>query len=79
MPTKTNYQWSSVSAHSLESVTIPGPHDVNKPYFIGVYGETDCVFSIIAGTTNVVQRIQAGVPVRGSVAQGTIQYYIIQQ
>jgi hypothetical protein len=78
LPTKENSLWNSTQSQALEFITIPPPHDVNKPYIIGVYGVKTTQFSIVALTDNVVQTVQQGIPIRATVAAGRAVQFVFQ-
>jgi len=76
-PTNSSYQWSSRN-YGRDAITIYAADGcINCRYIILAYAYTHTLYSIVATTSQSVQRMESGIPVFVSLQQGGWSYYSI--
>jgi hypothetical protein len=80
-PTTTDYTWKSEDYYTGAPLRVPADHpdacvDQFCVYYIGVFGRTNCSYTIIVRNNEVNYQLQDGIPVTASVMRGDYNYFV---
>lgn len=81
-PNQSDYQWVSRGFFTTAQVVIR-PEDPDNNfcfteeciYYIGVYGDVNCTYTLVASAANSAVTLQTGIPVTSNVARHEFDYF----